>query len=149
MEKNKKNNLDSKKIAVVALIVIVLILSLILIRKVNDENRKPVSELIELKNITKEENKILLNYDAYEKFMKSNKIEGNLSKKDFRTSNYVVLLGNFSKDNKITDVSITSTKGIDVVMEISDSKKSKLAYFIPVPKNKEISGLDVTINGEK
>lgn len=148
MKKNSIKKQDPKKIAIIALIISVVILTIMLLSTIADERREPVSEVIELSKVIKDSNLVITEYKAYKNFLKDNKLEGNLNRSNFRTSNYILLVGEFSKDDKINDIAISDVQGINVSMEFGEKNKKPTAYFIPVPKSKKIAGFKVIINKE-
>lgn len=146
--------INYKRVAIFVLIVATLIGIFTLIKEVKNMNKETNSEIITLGNFNLEdaklENKVVTTYKAYKNFLKEYKVEGNLTKQDFKYRDYIISVQSFSQDyekerKKLVEIANSANNGIELVFNIYNYCEEPVevelyAIIVPVAKNQLSSG---------
>ena len=154
--KNPKEDdkINYKRVAIFVLVVATLIGIFTLIKEVKNMNKEANSEIITLGNFNLEdaklENKVVTTYKAYKNFLKEYKVEGNLTKQDFKYRDYIISVQSFSQDyekerKKLVEIANSTNNGIELVFNIYNYCEEPVevelyAIIVPVAKNQLASG---------
>lgn len=146
--------INYKRVAIFVLVVATLIGIFTLIKEVKNMNKEANSEIITLGNLNLEdaklENKVVTTYKAYKNFLKEYKVEGNLTKQDFKYRDYIISVQSFSQDyekerKKLVEIANSANNGIELVFNIYNYCEEPVevelyAIIVPVAKNQLSSG---------
>ena len=150
----EEEKINYKRVAIFVLVVATLIGIFTLIKEVKNMNKEANSEIITLGNFNLEdaklENKVVTTYKAYKKFLKEYKVEGNLTKQDFKYRDYIISVQSFSQDyekerKKLVEIANSANNGIELVFNIYNYCEEPVevelyAIIVPVAKNQLTSG---------
>lgn len=150
----EEETINYKRVAIFVLVVATLIGFFTLIKEVKNMNKEANSEIITLGNLNLEdaklENKVVTTYKAYKNFLKEYKVEGNLTKQDFKYRDYIISVQSFSQDyekerKKLVEIANSANNGIELVFNIYNYCEEPVevelyAIIVPVAKNQLASG---------
>lgn len=150
----EEETINYKRVAIFVLVVATLIGIFTLIKEVKNMNKEANSEIITLGNLNLEdaklENKVVTTYKAYKNFLKEYKVEGNLTKQDFKYRDYIISVQSFSQDyekerKKLVEIANSANNGIELVFNIYNYCEEPVevelyAIIVPVAKNQLSSG---------